>query len=147
MFRKTIFKPPAGRNIGAELQRESGSCFHQFSTRFRQFITRYPRQIIAVMIATMLFSAVFAFTVMRERHPPKFMVKAVHKSQPEAGLGQVIRTAAALQVLWQTSRQIDTLLSKHRLSRADSLTLLHAYAAMDSFRQHLRNTPLERERP
>jgi hypothetical protein len=141
MFRKITSNRDPGKTFGSELKKEFGIYFERAGKRSRQLLEKYPRQVFTIMIIAMLFSGVLAFTVMRQQQKLILPAKAAPQSAA-SGLGQIISAASALQALWATQQQVDSLLKKTSLSHADSLTLNHALTQMESLR-----TLIEKSRP
>lgn len=133
MFRKITSNRAPGKTLGSELKKEFGIYFERAGKRSREAIEKYPRQIFCLMVVSILFSGVLAFTVMREKQKPIVQPKASPQSAA-SGFGQIISTANALQALMATQQQVDQLLKKDTLTHADSLTLNRAFSQMESLR-------------
>lgn len=140
MFRKITSNREPGKTLGSELKKEFGVYFERAGRHGRQLMIKYPRQVFAIMVVAILFSGVLAFTVMRSPPAPNLVPKAVYPQQAASGLGQIISTAGALQTLWGLKQQMDSLLKKETLTRADSLALNQALAQMDSLRVLIRKS-------
>lgn len=140
MFRKIASNREPGRTLGSELKKEFGVYFERSGIYCQQLMEKYPRQVFAIMIVAMVFSAILAFTVMRSQEAPNLKPEATHSQQAVSGIGQIISTAGALQTLWQLREQVDSLLKKENISHTDSLTLNHALTEMDSLRLMIRRS-------
>ena len=139
MFRKITSNRDPSKTLGSELKKEFGIYFERAGNKSRQLMNKYPRQIFILMVIAMLSSGVLAFTVMRQQQKPIMQGKAAPQSTA-SGFGQIISTANALQALWTTQQQVDSLLKKTSLTHSDSLTLSHALTQMESLRALLQKT-------
>lgn len=141
MFRKITSNREPGKTLGSELKKEFGIYFERAGNGSRQLLEKNPRQTFTIMVIAILFSGVLAFTVMRQQEMPILKGEAAPQ-RVSSGFGQIISTANALQVLWATQQQVDSLLKKKTLTHSDSLTLNQALTQMETLR-----TTIQKSRP
>jgi hypothetical protein len=140
MFRKITSNRDPGKTLGSEIKKEFGIYFDHAGKHGRRLMQKYPRQVFMIMVVAILFSGILAFTVMRSPKAPEIMPKPADRQQAVAGIGQIISTASALQTLWGLQKQVDSLLKKKTLSRADSLTLNNGLSQIESLRLLIRKS-------
>ncbi|WP_158826940.1 hypothetical protein [Mucilaginibacter lacusdianchii] len=127
MFRKIISKRDPHSTIGGELLKELAPQFKKIGCRCRLIAERYPRLLFSVMIISMLSSGILAFTIMRSGKPENQLTKYSTGERTSPGLGSIVNTAQALQMMWAYQSQVNILLKKDTLTSADSLVLQRAF--------------------
>jgi hypothetical protein len=135
MFKKITAKRDPQATIGSELKREFGAHFSRLQDRGRQLCAKYPRPLFILMLVCMTGSGILAFTVMRNPKPPTLTLKANDNGGPLTGIGQLMRTADALQQVFAIQSQVRGLLKKDKLTAADSLVLRRALQKIDSIQR------------
>lgn len=141
MYRKTHFKPRP--NLLNELKKEFGGYFLRLATIGKLVSSRYPTQIFALMLASILFSGVFAFTVMRVKEPQAMPPLSSSGTNVAQGFGLIIGAGQAFQKVVDLQNQINTVLHKEKLTAADSLFVKDAIRQLEIIHNELniKSTP------
>lgn len=135
MYRKTHFKPRP--NLLSELRKEFGGYFLRLSALWKLVSSRYPTQIFALMLASILFSGVFAFTVMRIKEPKSLPSLSSSGTKVAQGFGQIIGAGQAFQKVLELQNQINTVLHKEKLTAADSIFVTDAIQQLEIIHNEL----------
>lgn len=136
MYRKIRSNPPA--NLAQELKKEFGKYFVRLGVFCKRISGKYPRQVFALMLTSMLFSGILAFTVLRIKKAPPLPSLAVSGTSPiSQGFGQIMQSGQALKEVLELRNQINTVLHKDSLGPADSLLLKNAIRRLEIINHQL----------
>jgi hypothetical protein len=135
MYRKTHFKPRP--NLYLELRKEFGAYFLRLQALWKNISTKYPRQIFIVMLASILFSGVLAFTIMRVKETRPLPSVSSSGAGVTQGFGQILDAGQALRKVLDLQNQINTVLHKDSLTAADSLLVKSAIRQLETIHHEL----------
>jgi hypothetical protein len=135
MYRKTHFKTRP--DLYKELSKEFGGYFLQIGAFWKRISTRYPAQIFAVMVASILLSGILAFTVMRVKVTRPLPSISGSGSDMSQGLGQIVGAGQALKEVLDLQNQINTALHKDSLTAKDSLLVKNAIRQLENIHHEL----------
>ncbi|KQB99862.1 hypothetical protein [Pedobacter sp. Hv1] len=136
MYRKIRSNPPA--NLAQELTKEFGKYFLYLGVFCKRIGNKYPHQLFALMLTSMLLSGILAFTVLRvSKAPPLPSLAASGTSPITQGFGQIIQSGQALKEVLDLQSQINTVLHKDSLGPADSLLLKNAIRRLEIINHQL----------
>lgn len=139
MYRKTHFKPKP--DLFRELGKEFGTYFTQMGEHWKKVTARYPRQLFALMLVSILFSGVLAFTVLRVKKAEP--MPALPGPGVTEGFGQIIRSGQALKEVLDLQNQINTVLHKDSLTAADSTLVRNAISRLETIHHQLNSKSTE----
>jgi hypothetical protein len=142
MFKKLTSNRDPRDTLWNELQKEFGGYYDKATASGRGFVNRYPRPVFFVMIVLMLLSIGLSFTVFRNHEPTAKNRKAA-KANPSplsTGFGQVMQAGEALRETIILKQQVDSLIAKKQLTKADSATLEKALDKLQQLNNHLDRT-------
>ncbi|MFD2964382.1 MULTISPECIES: hypothetical protein [Olivibacter] len=141
MYRKTHFKPRP--DLYREIGKEFGAYFSRLGDLWKRISARYPRQIFILMLASILFSGVLAFTVMRVKDTAPLPSLSGTGTNVTQGFGQIIGAGQALQKVLDLQNQINTVLHKDSLTAADSLLVKNAIRQLEIIHHKLNVKPTQ----
>jgi len=135
MYRKTHFKTRP--DLYKELGNEFGIYFLQIRAFWKRISARYPAQIFAVMVTSILLSGILAFTVMRVKVARPLPSISGSGSDMSQGLGQIVGAGQALKKVLDLQNQINTVLHKDSLTAKDSLLVKNAIRQLENIHHEL----------
>lgn len=135
MYRKTHFKPQ--KALGSEIVKELAVYFSRFGGWTERIIAKYPKQIFFTMLATILISAILAFTVMRIKKTQPLPLYSSSVAPITQGFGQILGAGQALKKVLELQNQINLVLRKDSLTGNDSLLVKNALSQLESIHREL----------
>lgn len=131
MFRKIRSNRAPDRTVSVELYHEFRPYLVLLRRRMVRLLKAYPRQVFTLMVILVIFSVLYSFDVLSLND--KKEVKAVVFSNREKsskpsysindGLSKISTTGAKLRKTLEIRKQVDSVLSRGKLSNADSVFL------------------------
>ncbi len=140
MFKRLSSNRDPRDTLLSELKKEFGGYAVKAAGKGRGFVNGYPRFVFGCMIALMLVSMALSFTVFRNREVVvKKKVPITQKSSPlTTGFGQLMQTGEALRETIALKQQVDSLIAKKHLTKADSATLEKALYRLQQINQKIK---------
>ena len=135
MYRKTHFKPD--KALWGEISKEFAIYFARLGNQVRYFCEKYPKQIFFTMLVAMLISGILAFTVMRVKKDETSQLLAGSAAPITQGLGQILGAGHALKEVLDLQNEINMVLQKDTLTRADSLIVKDAIGQLEKIHRQL----------
>lgn len=135
MYRKTHFKTRP--DLYQELSKEFGAYFLRIGSLWKRISARYPRQIFAVMVTSILLSVVLSFTVMRVKVTEPLPSISGSGEDVAHGLGQIVGAGQALKKVLDLQNKINTVLHKDSLTARDSLLVKNAIRQLEIIHHEL----------
>lgn len=132
MFRKIRSNRDPANTLWSELKREFSPYFRRAGQSLKRFAAVHPKLIFSVMVAAIMLSAAFSFTLFRQRPAPKTAAPAGITAPLTGGIDRIIQTGDAIRQMLALKKRIDSLSEKKQLTAADSIDL---ESTLDSFRQ------------
>jgi hypothetical protein len=147
MFKKIHSNRNPGATIYREIKKEFSVYFARADAALSSFLARYPKPVFVAMTVLIVVSMVLSFTIFRKTAPgtngnPK-SIMPVGASAPggltPAGsrLDQILQTTSDLKETLALKTEVETLLAKKTLTKADSLVLEKALDRLGQFHNHL----------
>ncbi|WP_426329094.1 hypothetical protein [Pedobacter sp. R-06] len=131
MFRKIRSNRAPDRTVPVELYHEFRPYLILLRRRMLRQLKTYPKQVFVLMVILIIFSVLYSFDVMSLNDKKK--VKAVVFSNREKsskptyyindGLSRISTTGAKLRKTLEIRKQVDSVLDRETLNRADSAFL------------------------
>lgn len=146
MFRKIHSKRDPEATVYSELRREFSGYFDKANGESRRLLQAHPKPAFWGMLLLLLLSAALSFTIFRHPAPPAkpalagSPAKVSHPSIDD-GFGRILATGAALQQTLRLRTEVEAVLSKGRLSHADSLILERALDSLAQIHHQINHAP------
>lgn len=131
MFRKIRSNRPPDRTVPVELYHEFRPYLVLLRRRIVRLLKAYPKHVFVLMVILVIFSVLYSFGVLSLND--KKEVKAVVLSNREKsrkpsysindGLSRISTTGAKLKKTLEIRKQVDSVLDRETLKRADSAFL------------------------
>jgi len=115
----------------SELRKEFGSYFDRGGMLTKQVMARYPRVFFYGMVLSLFISAVFSFTLFRQKEKKPLKMTAQPVNTLQVGFNQLLETTGRIRATLYLKHQVDSLSAKKHLTRADSIALDNALTRLD----------------
>lgn len=142
MFRKIHSNRNPEDTLLTEIRKEFAVYIDSISGAIVYFLKKNPNLVYTLMLLFLGASMVLSFTVLRDKKQKLTVSKNVLLNPAPNGFSRILQTAAALKESIQLKAQIELLIAKDTLSKADSLFLIKA---IDSL--HQLSLPHEKSNP
>lgn len=131
MFRKIRSNRAPNRTVSVELYHEFRPYLVLLRRRLVRLLKAYPRQVFALMVTMVAFSALFSFGLFplqdkKEMKALPFSSKEKSSKRSNAiddGLSKISTTGAKLRKTLEIRKQVDSVLSRGTLGKPDSVFL------------------------
>ncbi len=144
MFRKLHSNRDPRDTLLKEIRKEFSVYFGKAESGIKSILQQYPKHVYGAMLVLMLLSLVLSFTVFRNLDPvpkPSIAGKDRPLSPVSGGFDQILQTTSGLKQTLELKQQIDTLLSKGILTKADSIQLAVSLEKLQHLQQSLQPQP------
>jgi len=147
MFRKLHSNRDPRDTLLKEIRKEFSVYFGKAESGIKSILQQYPKHAYGAMLGLMLLSLVLSFTVFRNRDPvPKASIAGKGRPQrllspASGGFDQILQTTSGLKQTLELKQQIDSLLSKAVLTKADSIQLAGSLDKLQHLQQSLQPNP------
>jgi hypothetical protein len=141
MFRKIHSKRDPNVALVSELKKEFGHYFCKAETFISAFLSRYPGPVFSVMILAMLLSVGLSFTVFRNREQKVRVKQSAGNARGATGCGgfaQILEAGLELKQTLMLKKQVDSILAKGSLNKADSAALEKALERLQTWNKSLK---------
>jgi len=123
MFKKIHSKRNPKDTLFTEIRKEFAVYIDRISSNIVYFLTKHPDLTYFMMLLFLGASMILSFTVFRNKEPKPEVSSNVIVSPISNGFSRILETGAALKESIQLKEQIEFLIAKDTLSKADSLFL------------------------
>lgn len=144
MFKKIRSNIDPDATVAKELRKEFGKYFDKAEEKTNGFLVAYPKQIFIVMLVLIVISAIICFLILNpeQQKTPNFFNKTINAtSSISSGIGEIVELGSKVNDTYELKKQVEQIIAKERLTKADSVFLEKAILVLDS------NSKLIRERP
>lgn len=123
MFRKIHSNRDPKDTLFSELQKEFAVYLDRIAFSITGFLKMNPNLVYTLMLLFLAASMVLSFTILRHREQQPGVSANVMVNPVSDGFGRILETGTALKESIRLKAQIETLIAKDTLTKADSLYL------------------------
>jgi hypothetical protein len=123
MFRKIHSNRNPQDTLLSELRKEFAVYIDRINASITGFLKQHPNLVYTLMVLFLAASMLLSFTILHNEGQKPGVSAKVMASPVSEGFGRILTTGAALKESIQLKAQIETLIAKDSLSKADSAFL------------------------
>ncbi|SDF11405.1 hypothetical protein SAMN05216464_1139 [Mucilaginibacter pineti] len=135
MFRKIHSNRLPGTTLAGSLKKEFSRYFIGAAVVFGRLLRRYPFTAFSLMVASILVSAILAFTVMRQQKPVPLPRMLSQKQAPATVLPGTLDAYEAFKEAGMLQARIEANGRKDSLTSRDSIEVVRALQRIDEIRK------------
>ncbi len=137
MFKKIRSNIYPNVTVTSEIRKEFGHYFDKAEGKVKGFLLGYPKQIFIAMLVMIIISAIICFLILNPERQKKKTIDFFNQTTSMTGnvtdgMGEIVELGARVNDIYKLKRQVEQIISKDRLTKADSVFLEKAILILES---------------
>jgi len=123
IFKKITSNRDLGDTVYSEIKKEFRPYFTTAGQSVKRTANKYPKFLFAMMVINIVLSIILCLPLYRAKKETEKAPKLTIAAPVSTGFDRIMLAGAALQQTIRLKKQVDSLMQKSSLTKADSATL------------------------